>query len=135
MPITDIIVVCVIISAFAIFALALAWGDIRPGKSPRRVANERPAASMLCRSGRTRRGKIPYALRGERLACRRIKLAQKLLSFSFKMSRVHAHDLARLCTELVRKGNDFPPCGARCSKATHSLMAYRDSITMGPEPC
>jgi hypothetical protein len=27
MPITDIIVICVIISAFAIFAVALAWGD------------------------------------------------------------------------------------------------------------
>ena len=27
MPITDIIVICIIISAFAIFAVALAWGD------------------------------------------------------------------------------------------------------------
>ena len=27
MPITDIIVICIIISGFAIFAVALAWGD------------------------------------------------------------------------------------------------------------
>jgi hypothetical protein len=45
MPVTDIIVVCAIISAFAIFALALAWGDYQTRKIARTSA-ERAASSL-----------------------------------------------------------------------------------------
>lgn len=43
MPITDVIVVCAIISAFAIFAVALAWGDYQT-REIARVSRERAAA-------------------------------------------------------------------------------------------
>ncbi|MGA8610614.1 MAG: hypothetical protein WB760_02645 [Xanthobacteraceae bacterium] len=45
MPITDIIVVCVIISAFAIFAVALAWGDYQT-REIARASRERAANSI-----------------------------------------------------------------------------------------
>ena len=45
MPITDIIVVCVIISAFAIFALALAWGDYQT-REVAQASRERAASSV-----------------------------------------------------------------------------------------
>lgn len=101
----------------------LRWpgGTIRPGRLPRRAANQPPAASMLFRSGRTRRRKIPYALRVERLACRRIKACSKVVELNFEMSRRHTHDLARLCTQLVRKGNDFPTVWGTLLKG-HSLV-------------
>ena len=45
MPVTDIIVVCAIISAFAIFALVLAWGDYQTRKIAR-TSPERAASSV-----------------------------------------------------------------------------------------
>jgi hypothetical protein len=45
MPITDIIVICVIISAFAIFAVALAWGDYQT-RDIARASRERAAKSV-----------------------------------------------------------------------------------------
>ena len=45
MPITDIIVICVIISAFAIFAVALAWGDYQT-RGIAQVGRERAAGSL-----------------------------------------------------------------------------------------
>lgn len=37
-----------------------------------------------------------------------IKLGPRLSGHVFVMSRERANDLARLCTEVVRKGDDFP---------------------------
>jgi hypothetical protein len=45
MPITDIIIVCIIISAFAIFAIALAWGDYQT-REIARASRERAAGSV-----------------------------------------------------------------------------------------
>ena len=44
MPITDILIVSVIISAFAIFAIALAWGDYQT-RDIARASRQRAAAS------------------------------------------------------------------------------------------
>jgi hypothetical protein len=38
------------------------------------------------------------------------------------MSKGRAHDLARLCTELMRKGNDFPTVWSTLLKG-HTLVA------------
>jgi hypothetical protein len=45
MPITDIVVVCVIVSAFAIFALALAWGDYQT-REIAEASRQRTASSV-----------------------------------------------------------------------------------------
>ena len=45
MPITDIVVVCAIISAFVIFAVALAWGDYQT-RDIARASRERAAGSV-----------------------------------------------------------------------------------------
>ena len=45
MPITDIIVLCVIISAFAIFALTLAWGDYQT-REIAQASRKRAASSV-----------------------------------------------------------------------------------------
>ena len=74
MPITDIIVVCVIISAFAIFALALAWGDYQT-REIAQVGRERAASSVNVvplRQNAPPENSVRVA-RG-RLACRRIKV-------------------------------------------------------------
>jgi len=44
MPITDILIVSVIISAFAIFAIALAWGDYQT-RDIARASRQRAAVS------------------------------------------------------------------------------------------
>jgi len=44
MPITDIVIISVIISAFAIFAIALAWGDYQT-REIARASRQRAAAS------------------------------------------------------------------------------------------
>jgi sensor histidine kinase regulating citrate/malate metabolism len=43
MPITDIVILSVIVSAFAIFAIALAWGDYQT-REIARASRERAAA-------------------------------------------------------------------------------------------
>ena len=45
MPITDIIIICVIISAFVIFAVALAWGDYQT-RDIAQASRERAASSV-----------------------------------------------------------------------------------------
>jgi hypothetical protein len=45
MPITDIIIVCAIISAFVIFAVALAWGDYQ-SREIARASRERAAGGV-----------------------------------------------------------------------------------------
>jgi hypothetical protein len=42
-----------------------------------------------------------------------------------QMSQEKAHDLARLCTDVVRKGEVFRPFGKCCLKVSRLLMVLR----------
>jgi hypothetical protein len=45
MPITDILIICVIVSGFAVFGIALAWGDYQT-RDIARASRERAASSV-----------------------------------------------------------------------------------------
>jgi hypothetical protein len=51
------------------------------------------------------------------------------------MSKERAHDLARLCTELMRKGTDFPAVWSTLLEGHTLVEDIPQSEIEGGEPC
>ena len=63
-----------------------------------------------------------------------IKAQRKPLDWPNKMSREPSHDLAQLCTELVRNGNDFPTVWNTVLKGNSLIDGPPQSRMEGPRP-